>query len=175
MIEGLLPLPELHQDVDIACRRGFVSYHGSEDADTSHAVVLPDDLQVLPDQDKGGSSLLLGGTSSTYTHRHLLAPASSRDGSPGPLPRNSGISGGIQARDKEIIRRSPQYLVRSDPGESPPRTATSGGQNHHRWPFNREFWSLICLCWEGRTPWVLQSSGTSGMSSISAPQPPGQE
>src|SRR5690606_37382524 len=45
--------PELHQDVDVACRRLLVPHYGSEDADTGHAVAFPDNKQVLPDPGKG--------------------------------------------------------------------------------------------------------------------------
>ncbi|WP_342367231.1 hypothetical protein [Methanoculleus chikugoensis] len=53
MIKSLLPLPELHQDVDVARRRLLAPHHRPEDADTGHAVALPDGSEVLPDLGKG--------------------------------------------------------------------------------------------------------------------------
>jgi len=53
MVERLLTLPELHQDVDVACRRLLAPHNRSEDADTGHAVALPDSKHVLLDLGKG--------------------------------------------------------------------------------------------------------------------------
>jgi len=40
MVEGLLPLPELHQDVDVAFRGGLAPHDRPEDADAYHAVAF---------------------------------------------------------------------------------------------------------------------------------------
>ena len=57
-VEGLLPLPELHQDVDVACRRLLVLHHGPGDADAGHTVALPDGVEC--DWPKGRSSSTAG-------------------------------------------------------------------------------------------------------------------
>jgi len=50
MVEGLLPLPELHQDVDVAFRGGLAPHDRPEDTDACHAVAFPDGAEVLADQ-----------------------------------------------------------------------------------------------------------------------------
>ncbi len=53
MVEGLLPLPELHQDVDVAFRGGLAPHDRPEDTDACHAVAFPDGAEVLADRARG--------------------------------------------------------------------------------------------------------------------------
>lgn len=74
MIEGLLSFSELHKDIDVACRGGFVPRHRSKDADTGYAVAFPDGTKILPDPGERMHRYSVRLRPSTYTLRHPVLP-----------------------------------------------------------------------------------------------------
>jgi len=52
VIKGLLPIPKLHQDIDITRLGGLAPHQRTKYADAGHAVAFPDGAKVLPDLGK---------------------------------------------------------------------------------------------------------------------------